>query len=389
MADLKTDLLNLTRMNYSAQAIWYLNGFWNEGEEAENVWNFTNGFITLDSRKKQGNELDEFWSHKFLESLGETLTVIQLREKLRKIDLDANGKMSLLEYLMFKYSKTISEVLNAPQGDNREEIEKAQNELRAVQEALDEIQRQLEEQKRAEDEVRKSELEQKRKLANQNRMLDEQKRMVSDQNQKLEEQKQRLAEQKSAEDEVRRAEEEQAAAVQELRSQEDAYKNQVEELTRKSEAGDSIVAKNKAKQELAQLKQENPLPLRKAKITQEAALRKVEKQRKEAEISTAKASAIADELHQVALELENKAKELEMTARDLERGARELEIARQDAERATQRVKEAVRDTEIKMQEAEALLEEVKKKGGVSYGAIWWMERELKEAKKYLPKSKQ
>ncbi len=39
--------------------------------------------------------------------------------------------------------------------------------------------------------------------------------------------------------------------------------------------------------ELAQLKQEDPLPLRKAKVTQEAALRKVEKERKAAEAATA------------------------------------------------------------------------------------------------------
>lgn len=38
--------------------------------------------------------------------------------------------------------------------------------------------------------------------------------------------------------------------------------------------------------------------------------------------------------------------------------------------------------------EAEAYLEEVKKSGGEAQGAIWWMERELLEAKKYLPLSK-
>jgi Ca2+-binding EF-hand superfamily protein len=32
-----------------------------------------------------------------LESFGETLTVIELREKLRKIDLDGSGKMALAE----------------------------------------------------------------------------------------------------------------------------------------------------------------------------------------------------------------------------------------------------------------------------------------------------
>jgi hypothetical protein len=44
---------------------------------------------------------------------------------------------------------------------------------------------------------------------------------------------------------------------------------------------------------------------------------------------------------------------------------------------------------EQKVIEAEAFLEEAKSKGGVAHGAIWWLQRELKEAQKYLPKSKQ
>jgi len=41
------------------------------------------------------------------------------------------------------------------------------------------------------------------------------------------------------------------------------------------------------------------------------------------------------------------------------------------------------------MEEAENYLKEVKKKGGVALGSIWWLERELTEAKKYLPQRKQ
>jgi len=307
MADLKSQFLELTRKKYIDQAIWFLNGFWkNEAEkESENIWAFTQKFIELDSKKKEGNELDEFWSHKFLESLGETLTVIQLREKLRKIDVDANGKMALLEYLAFKYNKSIQSVVDAPQGENKEELEKAQAELRRVQEALENLRQAEETQKR------------------------------------------RLEEQKKAEEEVKRAEEELRLAVQELKSQEDSYNHQIQELTRKSEEGTSLVAKNKAKQELAQLKQENPLPLRRAKITQEAALRRVEKQRIACEATTA------------------------------------------ELEAATRKVEESVRQTEDQMQKAEAYLNEVKRKGGSGEGSIWWIQRELTEAKKYMPKRKQ
>jgi len=45
-------------------------------------------------------------------------------------------------------------------------------------------------------------------------------------------------------------------------------------------------------------------------------------------------------------------------------------------------------DAECKVAAAEAYLEEVKAKPGTPHGAIWWLERELAEQKKYLPSSK-
>jgi len=182
---------------------------------------------------------------------------------LRKIDLDCNGKMALLEYLTFKYSKQVKDVVNATQGGDPKEIKEAQSKLEAVQAALTEVQNLLVEQTKA---------------------------------------------------------------VEALKKEEDSFNNQIKTLEQKSkDTTANMVAKNKAAAELAQLKQENPLPLRKAKITQEASLRKVEKANKE---------------------------------------------------------------VEARMKEAEAYLEEVKKKGG-AFGSIWWIERELKEAKKYLPQKKQ
>jgi hypothetical protein len=80
MADLKSRFLELTRMPYVDQAKWFLNGFWAEGieKECETVWKYAQKCIELDEKKKNGNELDEFWAHKFLESFGETLTVIKV-----------------------------------------------------------------------------------------------------------------------------------------------------------------------------------------------------------------------------------------------------------------------------------------------------------------------
>jgi len=334
--DTKTRFFELTRMKYDEQGKWFLNAFWAEGfqGEAEAVWKCAQKFIELDQKKKGGNELDEFWSHKFLESLGETLTVIRLRETLRQVDLDANGKMALLEYLLFKYQRAPKDVINAPQGDNSEELQAAQASLDAVQVALTELQKQLEEQKR----------------------------VVADQKQKAEAADKALAEQRASEEAVRKSEEELRQAVEALTSQETAYHNQIKELERKStDSAASTVSKSKAANELAQLKSENPLPLRKAKITQEAALRKVEKERKAAEAATA-------------------------VAHNAKRAA---DDAAEAAEAQARQVEAFVRETEQKYQEAVQALEEVKKKGGVAHGSVWWMERDMKEMQRYLPKRKQ
>jgi chromosome segregation ATPase len=243
MSEHKKKFLELTRMKYYDQAKWFLNGFWKDGaeENAEQIWIYTHKFIDLDDKKKDGCELDEFRAHKFLENFGETLTIIQLREKLRQIDLDMNGKMALLEYLAFRYGKTVKQVIDAPQGGNQEEIEAAQIKLQEVQNQLEKQQKALEQQKNTEELVKKSEAELR-------------------------------------------------IAVEELKKQEESFQNQLQTLENKSKDPNvSMVNRNKASVELAQLKQENPLPLRKAKITQEAALRKVEKERKAAEVATAEA----------------------------------------------------------------------------------------------------
>jgi len=365
MADEKTKFQELTRMKYADQAKWFLNGFWDSGieKEAENVWKCANKFIELDiTKKKEGNELDEFLSHKFLESLGETLTVIQLRERLRKIDLDANGKMALLEYLAFRYSKGVRDIILAPQGDNTQEIEEATQKFQAVQDAFTEVQNQLDEQTKALSAQKAAEAQAKKDLEDSKQARAQATRALEDQ--------------KKAEETVRKAEAELKAAVDDLKSQEDAFHNQLKSLEQKSKDPNAgQVAKSKAAAELAQLKQEDPLPLRKAKITQEAALRKVEKERKASEEATAKAEQKATAAH-----------EAEVAA---EHSAREAQEKSQALEEQKLRVEEAYREAEVKLKEAQDFLEEAKQKGGVSHGAIWWLERELKEAQKYLPKKKQ
>jgi len=85
------------------------------------------------------------------------------------------------------------------------------------------------------------------------------------------------------------------------------------------------VQQNKAKNELAQHLAEDPLPLRRAKITTEAATKKAQRAREE---------------------------------------------------------------VENKLREAEAYLEEVKTRPGSALGVLWWLDRELHEKKAYMPTAK-
>jgi hypothetical protein len=66
-----------------------------------------------------------------------------------------------------------------------------------------------------------------------------------------------------------------------------------------------------------------------------------------------------------------------------------VELKIKESEEKAVTVEKAMKEAEERLQEAEKLLEEVKAKSGTPFGSIWWMERELKEAQKYLPKRKQ
>merc|ERR1711988_1903162 len=77
---------SLISQSHEAQAIWFLNAFWNGGvkEKAEDIWNWQEKFKNIDPSGGTGNDHDEFWSHKYLEDMGETVTVLELRKKRQK-----------------------------------------------------------------------------------------------------------------------------------------------------------------------------------------------------------------------------------------------------------------------------------------------------------------
>jgi DNA repair exonuclease SbcCD ATPase subunit len=318
----------LVSKTHQEQAIWFLNAFWNGGvkQHSEKIWEICNQVEKLG----KGNDLDELKSHKFLEDAGETMTVLELRAKLAQIDLDKNKRMCISEYLLFKFSKQPKDLVDAPQGDPKE-LEAAQTLVDEASRALDEVLQQLEHQKEVASKLAKAE-------------------------------KDAEAAVHAAQDAVKAAEDavnEQKAAAAELDAQEKAYKDKIAQLEKKSEEG-GVVSRNKAKAELEQVKAEDPLPLRKAKLNQQAAVRKSEKAQKAAE-DKAEAAAVA---------------------------RAQAEAARIEAERAAEKLEAASRDAEKKRDEALEFLDKVKA-SGAGAGQVWWMQREMYEKQKYLPKAKQ
>ena len=76
-----TLLKELSEKNYLDQAQWFLNAYWaaegkkirfdNNPEECEKVWNMYKTMCELDKKNgKNGNEIDEFGAHIFLEKHG-------------------------------------------------------------------------------------------------------------------------------------------------------------------------------------------------------------------------------------------------------------------------------------------------------------------------------
>jgi len=164
---------------------------------------------------------------------------------------------------------------------------------------------------------------------------------------------------KEREDEAHAAKAELEAALNELHALEAAYNEKTQALTKKTEEG-GVVSRNKAKNELAQHLGEDPLPLRKAKITQAAAVKKAERA---TEAAAAARTAAA-----------------EATKRATE--------AKEESKRAKVAAEKALEEAKQKLKEAEDYLQEVKSRPGQAQGAIWWIERELHEAKAYKPESK-
>jgi len=341
----KQRFADIVKQKHTGQCQFFLNAFWNDcKDKAEDIWGYFHKMKELDKQQfnanvtagkasgewAEGDKLDEFWSHKFLEGIGKTMTIVDFRNEFKKIDQNFDKAMGMAEFLVWYYKFTVEELMARPQGGASEELERAQEMLRQVETAFKAAQDALDKAARTEEEAKK------RKDA-----------AVASA-----EEARKTAEAAAA------AAAEQQAAVDALKAQETAYNQKTEELKAKSEGGG--VSAMKAKNELAQHLGEDPLPLRKAKLTAEAAAKKLEKANKAAQEAKDKAEADRVQAEQAA--------------------------AAAEADRIS--AEAAVEEGQEKLLAAEKYLQEQKAKGtGKTEGTFWWLDRELAEKKKFMPKS--
>jgi len=354
----------LSNKTHKEQVVWFLNSFWDSHQgEAETTWKWLHKFQELDLQNHEtGTGIDEMNAHRFLEHFQNTHTVQELRGKLREtgaIGQKTPKLFPIIHFLVYQFGVDFHVLVNASQGDNAKEIAEAQHKLDQVSDAFAEADSKAREATAA---YKEADAAEKEATSRENAAKAAEANAIAREN-----------ECREAEAPFKQASEELAAAVADLKAQEDSYNSKMADLEAKSSEG-SVVQQNKAKNELAQLKAENPLPLRRAKITQEAASKKADKARAPFEASLKQAEAARAE----ATETASRASKARQAATNAKKHA-------EDAKRAAEH---AVEEARLRLEEAEAYLEEIKSKPGCAHGATWWMERELHEKKKFMPTSK-
>jgi len=116
------------------QAMTFLRAFVGEFQgKFEEVLQLAEEFRKFCTQTGKIQELDEFEGHRFLEKRGETKTVKDMREQLQAIDIDSNNKVAFIEYLLFRYKKTLKDLFTAkPNAALLAKLEKAIQQYKGV-----------------------------------------------------------------------------------------------------------------------------------------------------------------------------------------------------------------------------------------------------------------
>ena len=338
------------KLKYRNQAIWFLNSteYGQDASECEEVWRIHKKCAQLDKMEEKGSHLDEFNAHRVLESCSKAYTVQEMRNLLVSIDSHYCDykRVSLAEILIFNYGVDWRKAVHQRCLDweaKKEAEEKLDKATKTLEESTKAAQRAAEDAKSAQS-------------AEENAII------VQTEATKAAE------ESRVAEIALSEAKEKSKETLEELNLEEkklNEKKEQLEKTSNDSTLG--IVKRNKAKAELAGLLSKDPLPLRKAKINQGAAFKRLSK--------AAKKAGDAASVAEVAMK---KADEARLAAQKSKEEALQ-----------TGRIAEAtIPKAEAACKNLQATLEKLLKDTKIGKGTVFYLERELEAAKRFLPKSK-
>jgi len=351
-------LIEVRRKSFRDQAIWFLNSSEAgvDPEKCELVHKLEQKCTSIaqSGGPKKESVVDEFVAHQLLEFSNKPCTSNELRtfmESTSGRDSGSSGtsarRVSLAELLIYQFGYDWQTLANKPEcrdilaeRDAREELANAKAELNKLTDAAKNAAR-----------------------AAENARVSEAKALNRE-----------LAASKAAERAVSakvsldEACEKASVALESLKLQEESTNMKRNELDRcASDSKNGIVSRNRAKAELSILKSEDPIKLRTARIQQEAAVKKMNVAAKKAEETVAQSETAL--LHATS-------------------ARKEAIRLKESALVATKKADEAIPSAQVAFDKISLTLEEIMKKQQTGPGTVFFIQSDLNQSRKYLPKSR-
>lgn len=95
------------------QMKFFLRSFWRDDDiDLKEVFLFANYFkLKFDGDHSEHNEFELDHAAELFQKLGNPKTALQIKQELRKYDVDSNGRMSFVEFAMMWWKKPLNELL--------------------------------------------------------------------------------------------------------------------------------------------------------------------------------------------------------------------------------------------------------------------------------------
>lgn len=107
---------------FAAQAKWYINAYWEKifkGEanagNREQLFKAFSIICGLSDDGRNGNSVGQWKAHQFLEKADAAITWEKFKLRFGRMDIDVNNRLSLVEYLLFRFDGDVKFLVNAPQ----------------------------------------------------------------------------------------------------------------------------------------------------------------------------------------------------------------------------------------------------------------------------------